>query len=263
VAENSSTFWEAIGKVSVVLAIIATCIKIYTYFYPNKENIEVSGLYSSYATSPDYIDILKKLNEIKSSYWLSSFLSDKAKSLNLSLDESSITKIADEFESFFKGVVGQEYDSANRYSSFVYLNVENTGTKEANNIILDLPCSGIALITYNDDTQKTVRFKKKIELGSSRPNNNIAIAIWSESGLGEYNESNFTLSYSNGIAKVNFGKTVYGFDKWISEHWDIILFEIIFVIPLMLFINWLFSKPTQTTDEKNVEEQKPEEKENI
>lgn len=229
--EKRKHFWEVVGKISLLITTIATVIGIYTRFFPTTAKLVGFGQYNLFALSPD---LTKVLSEVK--------LKENETSLRETIEkESKIRKQRIGFNNYdISGILAKELENAwtekfkyrfDLYKCQIYLTIINKGNKLAENVVLDLPVKGVALIREKDDSQRIVDFTKIIEIGNIRSKYVTRIVIWTDKEIGSYDEKEFLLTYKDGVSQISFGKYVYGFQRTLSN-----LTENFFILACIVFI---------------------------
>lgn len=231
------------GKISAILVTLTAVITIVSYFFPQAEDLEVRGSFHTFALPPNLSKMLKDLKVGQSYQAIRDHLIEDHSKIKFNLKKEEIIALSELIEDSFKSIWVDDFKyQVQKYRGLIVLDIKNTGSKTAGKIILDLPVSGIALITRQDDSQKTIKFNKKIELEDIRPKNRTQIAIWSENKAGIYDEDEFYLTHANGVGEFSFGKTVYGFSRFFDE--KSVLFFLIFGIFFIFGIISLLPSPS-------------------
>lgn len=247
---TNTSAWEWVGKSGTVLAVIIASITVWNHLFPHTEKIRAYAHYHSYALPPDLASALEKLRD--SEDW--SKIRNPGFVRFEGVDDDSIENVealGESVERLWALVAEIEFVSRiQKYRGFVYLTAQNTGTKEAENLVLDLPIAGVALRTSQDDSQTVIEFEKKLLLGNLRPNTSVSVAIWAEERISQYHEDDFFITYSNGFVQPRFGRTVSGLallvDAWAPL---IALIIVLIVVSLVLPVALARRQPAQTERE--------------
>lgn len=217
--DKKPTHWETFGKVSAVVAFAATVIGIWGVLFPKSAEIEVHGYHESFALPPDLSEMMKATSVNFRKYGLDDALSEQLEKSQVVLDSASLLAVRDAVSAIFeKSWNGKFSNQIQRYDGFVYLTATNQGESTAKDIVLDLPLSGVALLTSQNEAQNIVDFKKSIKLGELRPKNSISIAIWAEDYRSYIEDHDFSVSFDSGVGSVSLSVKVDGFVKLIEEH---------------------------------------------
>jgi len=239
---RSDKWWAAFGKFSVILVALATIITIYKALFPSNVELAITGQYNTFGLPPDIEQDIGILGKMTSRYFLKGILSESVEDEEVEL-RSHISDIATRFADSLQTAIGDNFSSLYGFSfpsyrSYVYLLIKNEGDKKASDIVLDLPISGVALITEHDENQRTVEFKKSLKLNDLRPKSEMHVAIWSdERSINRYQEPDFKLTHKDGVEGISFGYSVFGFKKWLA--WSLDTFGILFLCFCIALVGWL------------------------
>lgn len=231
---RSQKLWAIVGKVSAILVILTMIIGIYKTLFPSNVELAITGQYNTFALPPDMNQDIETLREMTSWFFLNTFLSESFEDEKAEL-RIRISDIASRFADSLQTAIGD--NSFPSYRSFVSLLIKNEGDKKASDIVLGLPISGVALITEDDENQRTVEFKKSLRLNDLRARSEMHVAIWSdEIRISRYQEPDFKLTHGGGVESISFGSSVFGFKKWVAEYLYIILILSLLIIGVACLI---------------------------
>jgi hypothetical protein len=220
--------WELFGKLSLVLTIVATAIVVWKFAFPHAEEIEATGHYANFALPPNIVFALRKFREKKYSVDIFEYIEKENSTNNLGLSPEVIYTVSESLHTYIEKFWPSEFSYEDQpYSGLVFLSIENTGSKQAEKLVVDMPLEGLALITYQDEKQEVRDFSRKIEVGDLRPKNSVHLMIWSKQKMSAYDEEGFHVSYANGVTEFTFGKVVYGVARFFDDQ--------------KLLLGWLFS----------------------
>lgn len=244
---KSNKFWGHVGKLSVSLGLILMLINIWDYFYPHTERIEVIGSYKEYRLPPNLVSMLDTMRDKRASHRISDYLLMEKKESKIDLTENQILDISSSIENMIMPLWDDEFKyNTQKYEELIYLNVKNIGSKTAQDITLDVPAKGVALVIQQDDSRKVIKFNKKIELEDIRPKNKLKIAIWSKNNIGASDEDEFNLTHANGVGKFDFGKNIFGYEKLFIDYWPYLILLFIWLSG-MLFMAYIFKQDTKSS----------------
>jgi hypothetical protein len=217
-------FWAAFGKVSAVLTAVGTIVGIYLTVNPSGPELAGKCDYNSYALPPDLISALADVRQ--SQTWDSI-----REELKKSWGENEAPKDFPEFEvarhlsEFMEAKWPENFRfGTGPYRGFWYITIENSGNRIADDVVLDMPLAGIALITGRDEQQEIKTITKTVSLGALRPGDSVAVALWSEEGGSWADSSDFRLTHAGGTGVVSFPSSFYGFRAVVARNLGFISF---------------------------------------
>ena len=183
------------GKVVIgVLAAVTSIIGIYIFFFPKEESIVATGIYSDFLLPSENQKelndhVLKVMQEIgriagASHGTISMETLDGIGNLDKSMSET-IMKVGN-------------------FSNLVKINIKNEGYKQAENISIELPNSGVYII-HEDGKDLSTSFSNSIPLGTLRPSMSRTVYIWTSGSLA-FDPPMVT--YTNGSIPVFFKQNI-------------------------------------------------------
>ncbi len=198
---NNLNLKEIFKKIGAVIGVLATLVLliqgvifVYKEFYPNGPRVIASCDYYLYELPPYVVDFMKYIKK------------DEPDKISIVAQDVSIasTTLMNLLESGFY------YDSY-RYNDKLFwkILVKNAGNMQAEEVIIDTPFSGIAVVESSTE-RKVFYFNKLIELGEIRPGKKIDVRVWSFGDylsypyLGYTNDDIF-VNYKDGKGEVKFG----------------------------------------------------------
>ena len=194
-------------------------------FSLSSEDIRIVGRIEPYALPPDLVSTIQAVQESERHSQLVDVISKTVERKQLAISNVEVSNLASSLVETFGHAWGNY--NVQKYDGFVYITIENKGVKTSENMVFDLPLSGVALITNQDGSQQVIEFSKKIELENLRSKNTINIAIWTTSRVSLFNTEGFKLTHKNGVEEVSFGETVYGMPRKLAA---------VFAKPILLLI---------------------------
>lgn len=244
---KSNKFWGSVGKLSALVFLIGGVITLWSYFFPHAERIEVTGSYREYRLPPNLVSMLDAMRDKHVSYRIRDYLLMEKKESKIDLTENQISDISSSIENMIMPLWDDafKYDTQ-KYEELIYLTVKNIGSKTAQDITLDVPVKGVALVIQQDDSRKVMKFNKKIELEDIRPKNRLKIAIWSKNNIGAGDEDEFNLTHANGVGKFDFGKNVFGYEKLFINYWPYLILLFMWLFGT-LFVFYIFKQDTKSS----------------
>lgn len=145
-----------------------------------------------------------------------------------------------------------DLDGSRRYWT---VSITNEGSRAANEVTLRLPQECYAIITRDGENQRTDLSTTKLTLGQLLPQERINIEIWSLTRQYVWvSENAFTLTFAEGVGRLQFYSPVGVVAQWIDRNLYLIL---TFLITLLFIFLTLFiwkserkSKPALKVSEK-------------
>ena len=273
--ENDS-IWEVIGKIAVAVTVLTGGIYLYQYFFNDSEPDLVARVdQSSYRYTPNLVSGISEFHDKLdwdvvgdniNDEWLSE--NEISRSDAETVESAVLRRLRNEWPDDLPGY-GYQF-KGEIYSVFYRIRLDNRSTYEANDVVLNLPISGIVVIDQNEKTIPVATFSSEIEIDRIRNDSPVTLTIWSKESVNRFDEDDVTLSHTTGVGKVVFGKDTYGTWDALDTYLNIsgILLAIWFTVSLVFligiivfFINLIsssFSKnneedPETTTPVENVE----------
>lgn len=129
--------------------------------------------------------------------------SDRASQLNESLNLSLSAILADYAGS---GWMPEYVYRIPEYGSFVIMQIQNAGERQAMGVELQLPYDGIAVVEEPGEKASVRPFDKKIALGTILPKGERKIRMWTESTVTSYSFDldKWRLAYGDGVGKITW-----------------------------------------------------------
>jgi len=92
------------------------------------------------------------------------------------------------------------------YDSFVIINVQNAGERQAVGVELQLPYDGIAVVEEPGEKARVRTFDKKIALGTILPKGERKLRIWTSSRVTSYSFDleKWRIAYGDGVGKLTW-----------------------------------------------------------
>ncbi|HGY9592079.1 TPA: hypothetical protein ACOJP0_004939 [Vibrio harveyi] len=248
---EQSGFWAVWGKISAVLATIATCIGIWVSLNPGGEDLELHISSHQYALSPDISNSIK-----------SNFKNFSYPELRNAIDEefNDDRKVSRAVESFIeryheKSWKGLSKYEIHKYSGFSYIVITNTGDRTASEIRIDFPSNGIVVEVEQDDTRTIKKFNKVIEVEDIRAGTSTVFGVWSEDRVRGYDLESINLTHKNGKGTVSWDIVASGYVEFLGKYPYFIL-PVLFVVFILGGILGSSSSSSKCEDSQETEYEK-------
>jgi len=217
--KSSGGFWAVFGKISLVVTVVGGIIGIYLVVFPNGPNLVAKCDYNSYALPPDLIKTIRNVQQSESSFAIAKEMESIWNETNKPEESLKTDAVANHLEAFLEANWPEKFRfSANPYQSFWYITIQNSGNRIANDVVLDVPLTGVALVTGRDEAQKVQVITNTIPLGPIRPGDSISLAIWASDKSTWVESSDFRLTHASGIGSVSFPSSFYGFRAVVARN---------------------------------------------
>ncbi len=104
------------------------------------------------------------------------------------------------------------------FRTLITYTVRNRGTREASDLILDLPVSGLFKIERGDGVTAVEPFNSSIELGNLRPKNSMNVTIWTKNYFSKYQGRETRITYPSGVFRINYPEYAWGATAWCVQY---------------------------------------------
>jgi hypothetical protein len=235
----SDKTWDAIKNVGIlvgilgVISIIANVVRIYEFLAPSEPRLEAHCSYFMYDIPPDLHDIMVDLHNSRSGKYTSSiqniftgYINKVMKIINEKdkhEETSELDKIRKDLDklrlenetinlinSIFYSIILKSFDkSLNPYNGIIYFQIENTGDKVAEDVVISLPFEGIAYVAPEGKDLRAVEVKRDVKVGNIRQKEIARVYVWSTEQPSLKHEESIRLSHKSGVGKISF---------FVSEH---------------------------------------------
>ncbi|WP_337922144.1 hypothetical protein [Vibrio cholerae] len=250
---EQSGFWAVWGKISAVLATIATCIGIWVSLNPGGEDLELHIRSHQYTLSPDLSNSIK-----------SNFKNFSYPELRNAIDEefNEDLKVSRAVESFIeeyheKSWQGLSKYEIHKYNGFSYIVIANTGDRTASDIRIDFPSSGIVVEVEQDDTRTTKKFNKVIEVKDIRAGTSTVLGVWSEDRVRGYDLESVNLTHKNGKGTVSWDIVASGYVEFLAKY-PFFIFPVLFVVFILGGVLGSSSSSSSSSKHNDSQEIEPE-----
>lgn len=97
------------------------------------------------------------------------------------------------------------YDTPS-YDSFVIMNIQNAGVRQAVGVELQLPYDGMATVEEPGENLRVTAFDKKIALGTILPKGERKVRLWTSSNVTSFSFDldKWRLAYGDGVGKITW-----------------------------------------------------------
>lgn len=233
---DKKTFWAYFGKISAVATLSATLLGIWTYFNQPHADIEAYINPHPHSIRPDlHSAISSNLDAFKYQKLKESLKNSLPKSL--SVDEIGLIELSEVIEKIHeKSWEAIDTFHINDHRGFSIMKIENNGEKSALNLKVDFPDYGSAIITREDDSQESIKFKKVLSIGELRAGKSIFILIWSKTEVDEHSIYDVSVTHDNGMGEVYWPIYAQGLSKYAAKYpsYFLVFIYIIFVSGFLL-----------------------------
>jgi hypothetical protein len=229
---NGISFWSIWGKLSAVLAVIATLWGILSSIPKNDVKLNITAEYSDYFTYPVISESIYSVRKAQSEenieiILMGLFTDSKVSEYDI---KKSALKVSQNINAAWNYL---DLINDYRYKSLLTIKIENNGTLSANGLVLNLPISGNYLIVDPSENQISGTFIKKISIGNINAKEKCSIYIWTMSSS-LYEKHYF--SYDLGAGEIEFPYKTYGLLAKINENRVVILIFILLIIGMVILI---------------------------
>lgn len=159
-------FFVFVGRVSLIIGLLYTTIKIWQHFFPDKPNLDVEILAGLYKNPPSF------LNEFKE-------ISRKANS------------------------IAELYLMQNLFEGILRVEITNKGKHKAESVTLH--AEGLQIKEAQKNDNEIIKPKDDlIELGDLNPKGRINLIVWSRFVPHRYSLNDIKITHAKGVAKIKF-----------------------------------------------------------
>jgi len=231
-----------VGKIGALVALAIGLFTIYSKISPSGPDlIARCDFHCDYALPPD---LVLGMEDLQQSISFDTIQSEVEKFLNESGEPEDFpkhelanrlrTSFEDRWPKRFRFI--DHFQSFDRpYDSLWRITLENSGDRIAEDVVLDIPLSGIAEITGRDGAIEVKDVTRTVPLGSLRPGDSITMDLWAREKL-FVDTSDFRFTHREGVGDVEMPTSLYGVPAFIGRNLMLILVEGVLVIVLILWI---------------------------
>ena len=237
---SESKFWNNFGKFSAVVGTIAAIVTLVAFFSRSgSEEIDLYIETSKYRLIPV---VEETINENRSLLRSIELRDEISSNLPQELDPKEKRNILDAMQKMSEKNL-EIYDQASfdSYGGISFLNLENTGTVAASDLIIDFPYEGMVQLTYADGTEKIQEFKTTIKVGKLRAGTEVSLIVWSQLELSEYALEQINVTHKSGKGSVHWPVSTNWYGRFIGEY----LYFTPLIVYILLMIGGYFGSLTK------------------
>jgi len=220
---RSDRIWIAIGKISLILGIVVALVRLTNTFTSPKPRITGFVSCSEFQSPPDRARVVDAVD-------------------GLMLDDIFLPKEHPDRNN--KTLTKLRLLSYANYNMYCKVRVVNFGNREAKDIVLDFPASGLAVVMDQDSEIHESQFKASILLKNLRPGKELSAQLWSFSNLNKIKE--IRLYHTGGRGKVKYLTPVWGIGAIMRRHWFMSIIitttAILFCLVSLVLTVWMNNK---------------------
>jgi hypothetical protein len=228
--EKTTKFWAWIGKIATLAGLIWILIQGISFFSKKDYKIEAFGDYSEFSLPYSLIPNLRD--------FVNSFEYDSLQLLVKVKYKGDKHEILENvLKYFYSRFPSRILNRSADLNSYYFFTIKNSGNKEVNEIILELPFNGFFLISKAGSKPEFGEFEEKIIIGSIRPSNEVKVDVWT-SWNGYFDKSKTKITHPNGVVKITYPRRVRGLLAFVDEYSLLIIFLFVAtsMIALILYI---------------------------
>lgn len=202
-------FWAILGKLGLIATLLWVVVQLITHFWARDTVLRASGEYASFEVPQKYLDDLRELERM------------------LGPDEQR--------RRGFPVTLQETLTSARAICRIALL---NAGSKQVDDLILEVPFSGVAVVSRIGEPSVYLEFDRKFKVGTLRPSNEVQCVLWSyHSLIDSYDEEKIKFTHSAGVVPVTFSKRLTGIPAWIGANFWSLVFALVPPIVLVLILS--------------------------
>jgi hypothetical protein len=197
-AEDSNKTWATIGKIGVVIAIIVGLITIYKNVFADGPSLFAQGASHSIHYSPRTFDSIS--------------VSDFDVSLALPYDLANRDNVSKEISNAINQRLISQVRSIKATQSdgyMVEINITNDGNRDAQNVRIEIPTSGVYEVGRAGEPVKVEDFSDVVPVGNIGPSNTVSVIVWTKY-FSDYLGDKVKITHSLGTAGVEFAIGING-----------------------------------------------------
>lgn len=252
-------WWELIGKLAALLALIAALLTIISLVWPSGQAQLVTRIaiheyryppelseFVEQVSSPDFcLKILTALAAVEPEIKHEELLSgEKCQALVRELLPDHLRG-----DNFYFVPELREFDNL---LTFV---IHNEGGGDADNVVLDSPFPGIAIYTTEKSTGTVKAVKESIELGVIRAGKSTTVYLWPHDSLYPNDIEETQVTFKSGTSKILIEKPVVGLIDALGYYVGLYVSAFVFAVALMLLAGWYITVVSETVIQKRLNRQ--------
>jgi hypothetical protein len=123
-----------------------------------------------------------------------------------------------------------------KFDKFFIVTISNNGAAQADNVIVDLPNSGVAEVRSQDEKTVQLAFRDSITLGSIRPNKSKTVYAWTSQYPFSFEKKNIGVTHTQGVGHITVVRETTGLWNAIYQYTPGWFWLPLFILP---FLPWL------------------------
>lgn len=204
-----------IGKVITVLAALVGIVAVVLEIAPKGPRVRAVVTASDYGVPNYYFDLLQDARGTVTSKKLKDWFAAN----EIEVDSAQVS-------SLYRALLPerhQEHIWENMYQSLWFIRISNRGNEPAEAVVLDTPFIGIARIDLGAGRKLENEVQGTVEIGDLRPQTSVDVWVWARRGPTVRAVESMTISYAEGIGKIKYTVTSWGWAKWWALHHQTVL----------------------------------------
>ncbi len=129
--------------------------------------------------------------------------------------------------------------------------ISNNGGAQADNVIVDLPNSGVAEVRSEDEKTVQLAFRDSIRLGSIRPNKRKTVYAWTTHDPFSFEKKNIGVTHTQGVGRITIVRETTGFWNAIYQHTPGWFWPLLFTLGLLPWLIQMAQREKQITAMQN------------
>lgn len=238
--ESSKNFWAVFGQVVAVIgAIIGTLwggTQLYRSYFIVDFAVKAEGNCEKFSIPQTYKNKLKQLGEIATWDEIRNRFPEDSKER-----DSIATAVRNLLQSKAEPL-DKAFTNFEDIRSLCAFTISNTGNREAQDIKLELPRTGVFSTERLGEPNKEDKFDKVIPIGKLNPGGSVALTLWTtgyDTDVDSYEQHRFRVTHTNGIVPVQFTSKTQTFIGYVYESYPTATFfgVIILFIGVMVWVS--------------------------
>lgn len=214
-SESSKNAWAFVGQVAAIIAAVLgifwTATQLYRSFVTVDIAVTAEGNCEKFAVPQSYKNKLKQLGELATWDEIRSRFPEDSK------DRDSIATTVRNLLQSKAEPLDKAFSNFEDIRSLCTFTISNTGNREAQDIKLELPRTGVFSTERLGEPNREDKFDKVIPIGKLNPGGSVALTTWTtgyETDVNSYEQYHYRVTHTNGIVPVQFTsktQTVVGY----------------------------------------------------
>ncbi|MFD1000288.1 hypothetical protein ACFQ21_13275 [Ohtaekwangia kribbensis] len=247
-SESKINIWTVLGKITAVLSVIWVSTQLYNNYVKKEYVVTAIGNHSPFYLPGD-LDVVIK-NSLESvalrkyldigSEKLDRKISNKIQSKIKKMQTDIFSSEEQNFEFEISRISETVGETKTKYGMYWWFTVTNTGQKELEELVLELPFEGY-FVASGTNFNKTGNFKNRIEIGDFAVKQQILVQVWQ---LNDYsinfavdqNIEQSRLTHKSGWQKIDYPVQMTGIVAWNENNDNFPLYLTV----LIMMISYVF-----------------------